>query len=116
MRTSTATCSRFTGTYRHYNFTVFIAIQYIQQIPQTIKNCTTYSFFFKQKSLRSIVALWDAFVSTFFDKKKQWQDFLDKYTRNYYVIVLNMEAEGGIKECFLRIKAPAQLPDLQINY
>lgn len=108
--------TKFTGGYRHYNLTVFIAVQYINQIPQTIKNCTTYAFFFKQKSLQSITALWKAFVSTFYDKVKKWQEDLEKYTRNYWVLILDMDAEGAKEQCFLRIRAPANLPQIQINY
>ena len=106
----------FVSMYRHYNLTVFISTQYTNKVPPIIRDCCTYAFIFKQGTVKSMKALYEAFGGLTFPKWEQWAQFVDEHTQDYEVLIYKKKARNVKTERFMKIKAPAQLPDIEINY
>lgn len=103
-------------TYRHYNLTLFITTQYIYKVPPVFRDCSTFAFIFKQGTLKSIKALWESFGSMFFRSDKEWAKFVNRYTTNYGILVAKTQSEVNLRERFMQVKAPAHLPDIELNF
>ena len=113
---NSAVFTQLVTTYRHMNLTLFITTQYVFKVPPVFRDCCTFAFIFKQGTMKSMKALWETFGSMFFSKYADWAKFVNRYTQKFGVLVAKTQSEVVLRERFMHIKAPPNLPQFDLNY
>jgi hypothetical protein len=103
-------------TSRHYNLTILVATQYINNCPPVIRNCTENFVVFKQFQFNSVQALRRACMGEI-KSDQECQRFIDLYCPDIkdhkYILVRPME-ESSKK--YIVNKAPAKLPNVKLTF
>lgn len=98
-------------SYRHYNITIFLSVQYVYSVPPVIRQCATYVYIFKHSNQRSFEAL---FLSYFSDMNN-WRDVRNemnnKLKQKYTFILINNETG-----CRKVLKAPSNFNGCKLIY
>ena len=105
---------KFISTYRHYNITVLICVQYVSGLNTLGREQISYAFIFPQSTSRSIKLLYDA-IGGEFESEKDFSHFLKKQTKEQYMSLFYTADGGSMEEKFKTYKAnPVQ--NIKIQY
>lgn len=97
-------------SYRHYNLSIFVSIQWIHKVAPVVRNCTTYAFVFKHSNQKS----YEVLHSAFFADKDNWKETRDEINNSLkqpYSFILIKPEEGTRKV----LKAP-NIQIRRLNY
>eukprot|EP00457_Paulinella_chromatophora_P005347 gb/GEZN01005364.1/.p1 GENE.gb/GEZN01005364.1/~~gb/GEZN01005364.1/.p1 ORF type:complete len:385 (+),score=66.53 gb/GEZN01005364.1/:650-1804(+) len=113
--------NNFIGTYRHYNITIFVAVQYLtgrKAISPIMREQTTAAIMFNSKTLLTNVNLYENYGQLFENKKEFMQHYSDmtdmtlRGTR--HACMIYFEWEDDISRNYMSWLAPKDLPDGQV--
>lgn len=107
----------FIGTYRHYNITLFIAVQYLtgkNAVTPIMREQTSYCIMFNSKVQRTLENLWLNYGQLmprkdFYAHIANATDPAQLGTR--HACVVYAEHEDSLAENYMSVLAPAKLPD-----
>lgn len=88
---------------RHYNLTIFLATQYLFKIPPLIRDCVSYFICFRQKTTKSVKAIYETYMQDIGDYRKCYK-FIEKNTKDYYCIIVDNDEDD--KKKYKVTKAP----------
>lgn len=111
----------FIGTYRHFNITLFVAVQYLtgrQAVSPIMREQTTAAIMFNSKTLRTNQNLFENF-GQLFPKRKEFEDHFfsmtdERVMGTRHAACVYFEWEDDIRKNYFSWLAPAELPDHQI--
>lgn len=114
----TAWFQNFIATYRHYNITLFIAVQYLtgrKCISPIMREQTSACIMFNSKVKLTLTNLWQCY-GQLFDKQKDFEDHLNRMTDETVVgtrhaCCIYFEHIDAIEQNYMSWLAPAELPD-----
>lgn len=98
-------------TYRHLRLTIFIATQYMYQIPPFIRECSKFAVIFDQVQRRSIKAVYETFFGTM--EEHELRRWLEQYCQDYHFILVDMTK--GKKGRYKVMKA-GQVPRFKLSF
>lgn len=108
--------TQFITTYRKFNTDVFICAQYLKKnISPTIRECIQYAIMYNSKTRLTIQALFESFGGLF-DRYEDFKQHFFKQTREKYSAMLFIEDIEDLDENYFSIKAPEEIPDVEIRY
>lgn len=109
----------FISTYRHFNISIFIAVQYLtgrHAVSPIMREQTTFAIMFNSKTHRTIQNLWEAF-GQLFETVKEFREYLfsntEPKTVGPYVCLVYKEAEDEVEKNYIPMRAPARVPKLK---
>lgn len=105
----------FISTFRHYNISVFISVQYIHQVSPLIRQQANYAFIFHHEQKKSIESLFYSFGGSF-ENEKQFKNFLQDLTKERYHCLVYIKDEYEKDKKYLDYKAPAEIPKIKLKY
>ena len=108
----------FIGTYRHYNITIFIAVQYLtgrKSVSPIMREQTTACIMFNSKNHRTVENLFENF-GQLFESRKEFQAHFYNMTESMKVgskhaAMVYFEWEDDYLENYMSWLAPADLPE-----
>jgi hypothetical protein len=89
--------------YRHYNMSIFLAVQYIKDINPRIRTCASYVFVFYTEVRKVLKELYDLYGQSF-SNENAFKDFIISKTKDYNTILINTKLSDNKR--FLQYKAP----------
>lgn len=95
---------------RHLHITIFLSIQSCSYLSTTIRANSTYVFITKLKS-SSVRMMYD--VSIGFDTEQEFKNYLKRNCKEYRVIMFDDTDDENFTKI---IRAPAEIPEFQLEY
>ena len=113
--------TNFISTYRHYNITIIVAVQYLtgrNAISPIMREQTTYALMFRSGTAKTIQNLYESY-GQMFPTKNDFQDYLMRNTEptvvGPYVCIVYIDNEDDITKNYIPVRAPAKLFQLEQN-
>lgn len=108
----------FIGTYRHFNITLFIAVQYLtgrKSISPIMREQTTAAIMFNSKVKRTMVNLYENY-GQLFDTQREFDEHMAEMTEEgqrgtRHACCIYFEAIDDIRNNYMSWLAPKDLPD-----
>lgn len=105
----------FISTFRHYNCTVFLSTQYAYAVSPLWREQCDICFIFRQKTGRSLQAVYEAFGSLF-GQYKEFTDMLARITsEKYRCLVFDGDATNE-DEKYSTYIADKEIPDINLKF
>lgn len=102
--------------FRQFNLSVIICSQTVTDIPHKIRCLAQYCCSFEYQTKRSVEALFESY-GLLFDTWKEYKEFMNKSTGNYKFLFFDRKmAIKGREHAYKSIRAPAKIPQFQLNY
>jgi hypothetical protein len=105
----------FIGTYRHYNITIYIAVQYLSgrhAISPIMREQTTAAILFNSKTTRTVTNLYESF-GQLFESRAAFQEYFFNVTEpskvGPYVAMVYFEREDVKEKNYVPMRAPAKI-------
>jgi hypothetical protein len=103
-------------TFRHYNLTVILSVQYLFKVPSVLRECTSRVAIFRNTTKRSVQGLFECFGG-WFDNYKQFQKFVMDNTGDYKFIWYIANSSSDVRADVYQIKkCPARIPAVKYEY
>lgn len=103
----------FISTFRHYNISVFISVQYIHQIVPIIRQQADYAVIYYHDQAISIKALNESFGSGF-ENEREFKKFLHEKTKNRFNCIIYQKHDYDNK--YIVWKAPSDVPKVMFKF
>lgn len=108
--------NNFICNHRHYNTTIFICVQYINQgSSTTLRECVDYGIFFNTKTRNSLETIFDNF-GQLFENKNEFKDYFLNLTKEKFTAMLFIASEDEVDQNYLKYLAPEHLPELVLRW
>lgn len=105
----------FASTFRHFNSSVFISLQYAYKVPPLFREQCNRCFMFKQNTKRSYEAIYDAYGLGFTDYK-EFKATIDDITKEQFHCMYYLKEETEPNKKYGEYKAPAEIPDVRLEF
>lgn len=108
-----ATCGR------HDNISLFICIQRLTNLSNTIRDNVDYAFFFKQPNKKNLETIYEEFGHTWDGDRDSFINFFKNNIHSYRALIINnMVQSNNPADIYATMIAPAKykIPKLEYNY
>lgn len=108
--------SSFISTFRHYNITVFVCVQYVKKnISTTFRECVNHFYLFNSKTELALRAFFES-CGQLFDSYQEFKAYFLRATSQPYTALFYNQDEDSREDAYRVIRAPAELPKVQLKY
>ena len=105
---------KFVSTYRHYNISVIICMQYVAGLSTLGREQISFAFIFPQSTARSFKMLYES-IGGDFESDKQFTKFIKEGTKEKYSCIFYDESANDLEDKFRKFKAK-KVEDIKIKY
>jgi hypothetical protein len=106
----------FIAAFRHYNVTLFVTTQHVNQCEPLLREQADYAYIFELHTKASIEASHKSY-GNLLTTPKAWQAFLSAHTKvEYTCIVWSKHSRPVITERYKRYRAPAKRKEVKFEF
>jgi hypothetical protein len=105
----------FISTFRWTNTTLIIAVQYLNRMNALLRQNTDYAIMFGSKLKLSVEGCFNSY-GQLFDTIEDFKKHFNQITSEQYTAMLYDERKDNREDNFTAVKAPAELPNVQLNF
>ena len=110
--------NNFMCTARHYNTSIFIAVQYLcgrNAISPVMREQTSHCIMFNSRTLRTLENLFSSFGGLF-DSFEAFKSYFMQATKEPYTAMLYLESIDDIDKNYITIQAPKDYKQIKLDY